>query len=133
MMEKHRFVNGLVRGLPISATSIVDGMAFGYLARQTGLNAADAFAMSTIVCSVSAQFLALQLWGISGFTVLVGTLLLNLRYLFLSATMYPYLRKLPAWKSTLVLFFLYDENWALAMSEKQEHGRASFLLGSGFI
>lgn len=132
-MQTRFFLNGVILALPISATSVVDGMAFGYLARQTGLTAAEAFAMSAIVCSGSAQFLALQMWSISGFTILAGTLLLNLRYLFLSATMYSRLRSLPAWKVICVLFFLYDENWILAMSGKHDEGQASFLLGSGLI
>ena len=132
-MNSGPFVAGVIRSLPLAMASVADGIVFGYLARQTGLTLGETFAMSALVCSGTAQFLAVQMWSISGFAVLASTLMLNLRYVFLSATLYPDLRALPAWKATGVLFFLYDENWALALGEKRENAKAPFLLGSGLI
>lgn len=125
---------GIVATLPLAPGIIMFGMAFGLLARQTGLGLAEAALMSLIVCAGTAQFAALQVWSDPAPVLAAGlaSLTLNSRYVLLSAATRPWLAGLPAWKAYGVLVFLYDNNFALAAREQAAGRRdVGYLFGAG--
>ncbi len=103
--------------LPISCFVAIFGAAFGLAATQTGLDNSSIVLMSTLVFAGAAQFATLELWGehISLLPLIVTVFFINARHLLMGASLYPWLRHLPAIKRYSVLLVISDANWALAL------------------
>ena len=93
--------------------------------------------MSAMVFAGAAQFVALDLWRASTDTlpigaILVSTLIVNLRFVLMSASLHPlFERERHRW---LKAFLISDENWALTSGElAQGRGSVGFLLGAGAL
>jgi 4-azaleucine resistance transporter AzlC len=136
---RHHFMLGARRCLPLAVSVAAYGVVWGVLARQAGLGLGDVALMSALVFAGSAQFVALDMWTASAAALPVGaivvaTLIVNLRFVLMTAT----LRRLFAgmrWRRALpMLFFVTDENWALTMGEAEDGYRTvPFLVGSGCV
>lgn len=125
---------GAWQSLPIFFLGIIDATVFGFLARRASLSFSESVLMSGFVASGTAQFLALNAWvkPLPIAILLTGTLLVNLRYLVLGATLRPLFAGMPKRLSLPALFFFYDENWALTSREMRKGtGSAAFFFGSG--
>lgn len=125
---------GARRSLPLALSVFAYGLVFGVLARQAGLSVLEAALMSGLVNAGSSQFVALGLWQapLPIGTIILMTLVVNLRHILMGAALRPWFAELPAMPKYGSLFFLGDENWALTMRELDSGGRdAAFLLGSG--
>jgi 4-azaleucine resistance transporter AzlC len=125
---------GARRSIPIALSIFVYGLVFGVLARQAGLSIIECLLMSGLVFAGASQFVALGLWisPLPVVTIILTTLIVNLRHLLMGAALRPWLSRLPATRAYGTLFFLNDESWALTMGEFARGGRnAAFLLGSG--
>jgi 4-azaleucine resistance transporter AzlC len=127
---------GARSALPLVPGVVAFGVAFGVLAGQKGLSSAEAALMSLIVCAGTAQFAALQTWADPApvLAAAIASLALNSRYVLLGAATRPWfvgLGPLPAYGS---LFFLFDQNFALAARE-QVAGRydAAHMMGGGLL
>jgi len=88
--------------------------------------------MSLVVHAGSAQFTAVGMWETAGaISIVLTTLVVNLRHMLLGASVAPYLRGLsPPWKALLALW-MSDESYALAIAE-YERGRGThrYFLGA---
>ena len=125
---------GARRCIPIEISGFAIGLVFGVLARQAGLSVAETVLMSALVYSGAAQFVVLGLWGtpLPVASIAVTTLVVGLRHLLMGAALSPIFSRLPRLKAYGSVFFMADENWALAMSEFSKGKRdAAFLLGGG--
>ena len=92
--------------------------------------------MSGLVYAGSAQLIVLSLWSmpLPIATILLTTLIVNLRNLLMGAAVSPWLLRISPLKAYSTLFFLSDESWALTMGEFAKGKRnAAFLLGSGLV
>lgn len=132
--------NGLGRGiwltLPVVPSVLVFGIAFGLLARNSGLSIAEAGLMSVLVCGGTAQLAALQVWAVPAPVLAAGlaSLTLNSRYVLLGAATRNWFEGLAAWRAYGTLAFLYDTNFALAAREQEAGNRdAAVLLGGGLV
>jgi predicted branched-subunit amino acid permease len=127
---------GIVMSLPLGASSILFGLAFGALASGAGLTVAESVLMSAAVFSGTAQLAILQM-GVSSLAVLpifATVLAVNARYILMGAALRPWLGPLPFGKSAFSLFFLVDQSFALAMRERMAGDRdAALFLGSGLV
>ncbi len=127
-------LEGAKRCLPIEIGGFAVGLVFGVLAGQAGLSAAETVLMSALVFSGATQFVVLGLWAapLPVAAIVLTTLIVNLRYLLMGATLGLLFSGLTRLKAYGSLFFLADENWALAMGEQAKGRRdAAFLLGGG--
>jgi 4-azaleucine resistance transporter AzlC len=117
----HDFKRGFIAMLPIFPGMAAFGMLYGVMGRQVGLEPWQVWAMSMIVFAGSAQFTAVGMWATSSAaTIILTTLILNLRHLLLGASIAPYLRGLSRpWKAILA-FWMTDESYALAITEYQK-------------
>lgn len=109
-------------------------MAFGVMAKATGLGLGEATLLSAWVYAGGAQMATLQAWAdpVPLLAVVLTTLAMNSRYLLLGAAMRPSLGGLPASRSYPSLFVLGDANGAMAMRRHADgEGDAAFVLGSG--
>lgn len=134
---------GLAEGvrvtLPLIPGTCVFAAAFGTIAAQKGLSAFEAVFMSGAVYAGASQLVALEAWqdrmtvGAVATVVLV-TVIVNLRCLLMSASLRPWLGTLPAWQAYPPLFFTTDAQWLIAMRYRAEGGSdAAVFLGSGLI
>lgn len=128
------FKSGVRRGAPLAPTAFAYGLVFGILARQAGMRLSEAFAMSALVAAGSSQFVAVELWQspLPAATIITATLIVNLRHVLLSASLYPWLSRLSRRRRYASIFFLYDESWALTLHAFRGGYRdGAFLLGCG--
>jgi len=110
------------------------GIAFGVLARQAGLSVAEATLMSAVVLAGASQLIAVELWEapLPVLAIVVTTLVVNLRYVLMGASLRPWFEDLSPARAYGSLFFVTDESWALSIADLREGaGRGAFLLGAG--
>lgn len=141
MMETTSTSIGLTRGvratLPLAVSVWTYGMVFGLLARGAGMNWIGATLMSILVNAGGSQFVALGLWRspLPIITIILATLIVNLRHILMGASLHQWFVHLPARKMYSLAFFISDESWALTMREYSGNNGnrtdAAFLLGSG--
>ena len=130
--------SGVVAGfrtcLPVAVGVGGYGIAFGVLARQAGLSVWEATLMSAVVLAGASQLIAVELWDapLPVLAIVVTTLVVNLRYVLMGASLRPWFEKLSPARAYGSLFFVTDESWALAIADFREGaGRGAFLLGAG--
>src|SRR5690242_2303149 len=106
---------GILRGvrqtLPLAVSALVVGGVFGVLARQAGLSLPESSLMSALVFAGASQFVALGLWTgpLPVVTIVLTTLIVNLRHLLLGAALRPHFSRLSPLKTYGSAFFLVDE------------------------
>jgi len=125
---------GVKQSIPINIGVFTYGLVFGILARQAGLSLTESLLMSGLVFAGASQFTALGLWvaPLPVLTIILTTLLVNLRLLLMGAVLHPWFSRLNFFQRYVSLFFMTDESWALTMSQFAKGKRnAAFLLGSG--
>ncbi len=132
---RHQFLLGARMCLPICISVAAYAIVWGVLARQAGLSVAETALMSALVFAGTAQFVALTLWTPGNLPVgalVLAALIVNLRYLLMTATLRPLFAHRPLWQGALSMGLVSDENWALTMGEiRKGRGSAAFLLGGG--
>ena len=132
-----QFQAGARACIPVAISVAAYGVVWGVLAKQAGLSVFEVMLMSGLVFAGSAQFVALELWTATPATLPIGpiilaTLIVNLRYLLLTATMRPLVRPGTEKRSALAMWLLSDENWAMTVGEMARgRGSIAFLAGGG--
>lgn len=127
-------MTGFRKSVPIALSVFAYGLVFGILARQAGLSLAQSVLMSGLVFAGASQFAVLGLWAspLPMGTIVLTTVIINLRHLLMGAALYPWLSRVRPAAAYLTTFFMVDESWALTMGEFARGYRdAAFLLGSG--
>jgi 4-azaleucine resistance transporter AzlC len=136
-LPRNEFISGVKAELPLMIGVLPFGMIYGILAVSVGLPPSIAQAMSAIIFAGSSQFISAQLFALSVLAVIniltIGVV--NLRHALYSASIAPYLQKLPnRWKWVLA-YLLTDEAYAVSIIHYQQegdhHNRHWFYLGSG--
>lgn len=134
---------GLLAGfrncLPVALGVAVYGVLFGLLARQKGLSLVETQSMSLFVFAGASQLIALDLWSrdLPVLSLILTTLIVNLRHVLMGAALSPWLTRLKSNQAFGSLFFMTDESWALTLGRMVEDKRlarepdGAFLLGSG--
>jgi 4-azaleucine resistance transporter AzlC len=112
----HRsWINGVARALPIVLGYVAVGFAFGVLSRKAGLSVLNTLALSVVVYAGSAQLIAVGLFAVGAppLSIIITTLVVNLRHLLLSAALSPYLRGWRKWEIAFFAYELTDETFAV--------------------
>ncbi len=109
------WLSGALLAAPIVMGYIPIGFAFGVLAQKAGLSTGNALLMSVFVYAGSAQLIAVGLIasGALPWTIVITTLIVNLRHMLFSASLSPYLKH---WKKPELAVFAYqltDETFAV--------------------
>lgn len=120
--------------VPLGVASIAFGLGFGVLARETGLELAEALAMSATVFAGASQMVAMGAWtdppAILALTILAVTI--NIRHVVMGAALRPWMQSLPFLKSHATLAVMTDVNWAMGMAGRRKgEADAAIILGSG--
>jgi 4-azaleucine resistance transporter AzlC len=115
---RSQFLAGVRDLLPILLGVLPFGLIYGIAAVKAGIPPLQAFLMSSIVFSGSAQFAATQLIanGALASVVIFSILVVNLRHVMYSATISPHFKNLSIrWKSFLA-YLLTDEAFAMTIT-----------------
>ena len=128
MMKTHKkgwggaIGEGLSAAWPVCLGYIAIGLAFGVLARKTGLQPLEIGMMSFIVYAGSSQFIAAAMLGTgAGFLpILLTTFSINLRHLLMSSSLSLHLGDLRGGWLSLFAYGVTDESYALNMSRFYE-------------
>lgn len=131
-------IAGLLEGakqtIPVAIGAFIYGLVLGVLTRQVGLSMLETLLMSSLVFAGASQLTALGLWvaPLPVLTIILTTLIVNLRHLLMGAALRPWFTQLNLLQRYGSLFFMTDENWALTMSQFAKGKRnGAFLLGGG--
>lgn len=108
------FRNGARDILPPLLAAIPVGLVYGAISAAKGMSVAETALMSALVFAGGAQFAATELWASPPplFALALSTLLINARHVLMGASLAPKARFGRA--TPFVMFWLADENWALA-------------------
>lgn len=132
--DRAGIIEGFRQTLPIAVGAFIYGVVFGVLAGQASLSLLEALLMSTFVFAGASQLTAIGIWAtpLPVTTLILTTLIVNLRHIIMGAALYPWFSRLPRLPRYLSLFFLTDESWALTIGQFNRGKRnGAFLLGSG--
>jgi predicted branched-subunit amino acid permease len=136
---RHQFLAGARACVPVAISVAAYGLVWGVLARGAGLSLLEVIMMSGLVFAGSAQFVALDLWTTTPGALPIGPLVLaalivNLRYLLLTATLRPLYPEKGLWRGALSMYLVSDENWAMTVAAMARGGGSvAFLMGGGAL
>ena len=143
LVSPYRFSDQFYAGaracIPVIISVAAYGVVWGVLARGAGLSVLEVIMMSGLVFAGSAQFVALDLWTATPASLPIGPLILaalivNLRYLLLTATLRPLFGPHEQVKGALIMGIVSDETWAMTVGEMSRgRGSVAFLLGGGVL
>jgi predicted branched-subunit amino acid permease len=134
-----QFFAGARACIPVAISVAAYGMVWGMLARSAGLSLVEVIMMSGLVFAGSAQFVALDLWTTTPASLPIGPLVLaalivNLRYLLLTATLRPLYPSGRLGFGALSMYLVTDENWAMTVAAMARGGGSvAFLMGGGVL
>ncbi|NLC02813.1 MAG: AzlC family ABC transporter permease [Tissierellia bacterium] len=121
-MRKKEMKAGLISAMPMIIGFFPIAMAFGLLAKNTGVNFRDTTLFSAMVFAGASQFMALDLIadGVSVGSIILATFLLNLRHLVMSASLSLRLKDVKRSWLPLVGFGITDETFSVASFRKEK-------------
>src|SRR5699024_4665831 len=110
MDNKNQVEKGVRAVIPIVLGYLPVGIAFGVLARSTGISFSQTSLFSIMVYAGASQFMALDLIqaGIGGASIILATFLLNLRHMVMSASLSTRLGDIKRVHFPLVAFAITD-------------------------
>lgn len=134
MLTRHGALRGFRLALPLTPGILVAGAIYGAVCKAVEISGAEAVLKSTIVAAGTAQFAAAELWlrPVPLLSVVLITLVINLRYILMGAALPGGFSRLSPGARSIAAFFLCDESWALTTRESRT-GRpdAGVIVGSG--
>jgi predicted branched-subunit amino acid permease len=132
---------GLFEGARLSAPllpgTVVFSAAFGTLAAQKGLTLFDKVLMNAVVFAGAAQLVALEIWAAplslgTIASIAVVTMIVNARFVLMTASLRPWLGALPAWQVYPALLLTTDATWIVGVRYHGNGGNdASIYVGAG--
>ncbi|WP_026478798.1 AzlC family ABC transporter permease [Alkaliphilus transvaalensis] len=126
MKQKTNYIanikEGAISGLPIVVGYIPAAMAFGMLARTTGVTLLEAFLFSALVFAGASQFMAINLIAIGAGIgeIILATLLMNLRHMLMSGSLAAKLKNSVKALLPLMAFGVTDETFSVITLKKEE-------------
>lgn len=108
---------------PAMLAAVPIGLLLGALAAGKGLSLLETLVMGALVFAGGAQFAAVELWATPApiGAIVFSTLLINARHVLMSASLVPKLAGFSRGQTALGLYFMADENWALAEKRARTH------------
>ena len=109
------FWNGVKATFPLVVGAVPFGIVFGALAVTAGLSPAGTLGMSLFVFAGSSQFIAAGLvaGGVGTGTIILTTLVVNLRHALYATTLAPHMKHLPQRWLLPLGFWLTDESFVV--------------------
>lgn len=114
--KRLKVLDGLKGGLPIGIGYLPIAMAFGILAKGSGVTFFETLGFSFIVFAGASQFVAVGMiaMGASGIEIIVTTLFLNFRHFLMSASLASQIHIEHRALKPIIAFFVTDESFSVA-------------------
>jgi 4-azaleucine resistance transporter AzlC len=128
---------GARQAVPAIPVMALFAIAFGAFAAQKGLTLIEATLMSATNFAGAAQFVAAEIWtrpmtGAAILALALVTGIVNMRFVLISASLRPWLGRLPARQTYPALSVLTEPGWLIALRYRAEGGgNVATILGSG--
>lgn len=112
---KQGWLDGVTQAVPIVMGYIPIGFAFGVLAEKAGISVLNTVLMSLLVFAGSSQLISVGLLatGASTLSVILTTLVVNLRHMLMSAAVSPFLKQWRKFELAAFAYQLTDETFAV--------------------
>lgn len=109
------FMQGVHALLPLTPGVVPFGLVTGVMAIEMGMSPGTTMGMTLLFYSGSAQMVALQLLhqGVLPVAIVLTALIINLRFVMYSASLAPYLHRLPRRWTWPLSYMLSDQSYAL--------------------
>lgn len=119
MLPVSGYLGGLKKAVPIIIGYWTVAIAFGLLARTSGLSNMESGSMSLFVFAGASQFAALNLLsgGTAFWEIIIATFFLNLRHLLMSASLSLRFKSFPLPAKIFLAFGITDETFAIASTD----------------
>jgi 4-azaleucine resistance transporter AzlC len=132
-MNKY-FLNGIKESYPIVLGYIPIGLAFGVLARSTGISPLGVLLISLIMFAGSAQFITVSMLAslASGVSIVFTIFIVNFRHFLMSSAYSKYFKNNRLSSLAFLSFFITDESFAIGINKAKydnEEFNKSYLLG----
>lgn len=113
---KNKIKDGFLISIPVILGYFPIAMAFGLLAKNTGVNFKDTSLFSLLVYAGASQFMALDLIsaGVSTGSIILATFLLNLRHIMMSASLSINLKEVKKVYLPIIAFGITDETFSVS-------------------
>ncbi|WP_462202822.1 AzlC family ABC transporter permease [Frankia sp. CcWB3] len=110
--------------IPLAMGVAAYGLAMGAVAPTRDITLVQLLIMDAVVLAGSAQIVVVGLWGIPVplAAILASTLIINLRYILLCASLREVFVGRPLWQKLLGIHLVADENWAVTLAEGRRGG-----------
>jgi 4-azaleucine resistance transporter AzlC len=128
------FQKGAVANLPVAASVAAYGSVLGVLAAQKQISWVVLLLMNLTIFAGSAQFVMVDMWvaPLPILEIILSATVINLRYLLIGASLNPIFQGSKILHKSLIIHFVADENWAVAMAfNRRGMATPAFLLGGG--
>ena len=115
--RRSEFLAGIRGEAPILPGVFPFGMIYGVLALSAHIPAVTAQAMSSVVFAGSSQFIIAQLVaaGTPPLVIIVTAFIVNIRHMLYSASLAPFVKRLPTRWKWLLAYLLTDEAYAVTI------------------
>lgn len=129
--KKAQFIRGLRASVPVILGFIPIAIAFAIMARQAGFTVGQTTFMSAAVLAGAAQMMSTGMvaQGAAVYTIIIATLILNLRHLIMSTCVMAKMQPCSVWLRLLAAFGVTDESFAVFTTESEENTGIMFFLG----
>lgn len=128
-----QFIQGALASMPLWLGIIPFGLAYSLAAKTAGLNPVEIQGMSLIVYAGASQLIASGLIAslTNGFSIILVTLIVNLRHLLFGTSLLSALGHLKWYQKALMAFGLTDEAYAVSVRKLlQREAGPAFLVGA---
>jgi predicted branched-subunit amino acid permease len=131
------FAAGTRLAVPAMPVMALFGTAYGAFAAQKGLALFEATLMSAFMFAGASQFVATEMWlrpltGSLVVTLCLITSAVNMRFMLMTASMRPWLGRLPAWQTYPGLALLTEPGWLIVTRYRAAGGNDhSVVLSTG--
>ncbi|MFT9847259.1 AzlC family ABC transporter permease [Aneurinibacillus sp. REN35] len=132
------WVDGMRAGTPIAIGYIPVAIAFGLLAKSSGIPNYVSILMSLFVFAGASQFVGVNLLalGTAYGEIILTTFILNLRHFLMSAALSQRMESMPRIWGAVLSFGITDESFTMAALRKERKLTKEFILGlnlTGFV
>ncbi len=121
-MRKKDFLSGLKAGMPISLGYLAIMIAIGIQASEAGLNVWYALVLSVTNVASAGEVAVIDVIKQHGtyMAVFVVTMVMNLRYVLMSASLAPKVGHLPLYQKMVIAYGLTDEIYAVSVTRREK-------------
>lgn len=119
-VRKREYIGGIRAGVPISFGYLAIMIAIGIQARAAGMSVGYALTLSITNVTSAGEIEAIKLIGENGtyMAIFIVTLIINLRYVLMSASIAPRIAHLPLYQKMIMAYGLTDEIYAVSITRR---------------